>query len=69
MRAISARTGLPVTKPLSPAAFAAVPSNPHNTADASDFSILVDINGAASEFSSTKGTPIVLAAIPAGTAT
>ncbi len=67
--AISGRTGLPVTRPFSPAFAAASPSNPHSTPDASGFSNVVDINGAASAFSRTIGTPSVLAAMPAGTAT
>ena len=66
---ISGRTGFPVTRPFSPARRAASPSKPHNTPDASGFSNVVDINGAASAFSRTTGTPSVLAAMPAGTAT
>ena len=69
MAAISARTGLPVTSPLAPAFCAAAPSKPHSTPEAIGDSSRVDSSESASEFISTSGTPSVLAAMPAGTAT
>ena len=59
---MSSRTGLPVTRPRSPARLAAAPSNPQNTAEASVRSSRVDSSGAASALSSASGTLAIEAA-------
>ena len=63
------RTGLPVVRPFSLAKARAPPAKPQASASQKGSSVLVDISRSASQFISTSGSFMRLAATPTGTAT